>query len=218
MLEVRGAHVFYGDLHVLHGVSIHIDAGELVGLVGANGHGKSTLLKAVCGLIPVRSGEVIYEGSRINELDAPERVARGIVYVAEERHLFPDMSVRENLMLGAYLRAARRRRFESLKMVFDLYPRLKERQHQLARTLSGGEAQMVALGRGLMSAARFMAIDEPSFGLAPNLVRAMFDTIKRINEAGVTILIVEQNLLQLENYAKRVYSLEEGRIVAGEKP
>jgi branched-chain amino acid transport system ATP-binding protein len=218
LLEVKDAHVFYDDLHVLHGVSLRIYAGELVGLVGANGHGKSTLLKAVCGLIPIRSGEVICEGSRINELDAPERVAMGIVYVAEERHLFPDMSVRENLMLGAYLPRARRRRFESLKMVFDLYPQLEERQHQLARTLSGGEAQMLALGRGLMSAARFMAIDEPSFGLAPNLVRAMFDTIKRINDAGMTVLIVEQNLLQLENYAKRVYKLEEGRIVDGGTP
>ncbi|HXV26181.1 MAG TPA: ABC transporter ATP-binding protein [Alphaproteobacteria bacterium] len=215
MLEVRDAHVFYGDLHVLHGVSVQIASGELVGLVGANGHGKSTLLKAICGLIPIRSGEVIYEGLRINELDAPERVAKGIVYVAEERHLFPDMSVRENLMLGAYLPSARKRRHEHLQLVFDLYPRLEERQHQLARTLSGGEAQMLALGRGIMSAARFMAIDEPSFGLAPNLVRAMFDTIERINEAGMAILIVEQNLLQLENYATRVYKLEEGRIVDG---
>lgn len=216
LLEVRDLHVFYGDLHVLHGVSLRIAAGEMVGLVGANGHGKSTMLKAICGLIPIRSGDVVFDGTRVNGLDAPKRVARGLAYVAEERHLFPDMTVKENLLLGAYLPAARKRKAESMTLVFRLYPRLEERQHQLARTLSGGEAQMLALGRGIMSAARFMAIDEPSFGLAPNLVSAMFGTIKRINDAGITILIVEQNLAQLEGFISRIYRLEEGRIVREE--
>ena len=213
MLEVRDLNVFHGDLHVLHGVSLRVEAGEAVGVVGANGHGKSTLLKAICGLIAIRSGDVLFAGSRINGLDAPDLVARGLVYVAEERHLFLDMTVRENLMLGAYLPAAQKRRAESLELVFALYPRLKERQHQLAKTLSGGEAQMLALGRGLMSAAKLMAIDEPSFGLAPNLVQAMFETIKRVNEAGITLLLVEQNFSQLEGFITRVYQLEEGRIV-----
>jgi len=214
LLEVRELNVFYGDFHVLHGVSLSVAAGEAVGVVGANGHGKSTLLKAVCGLIPIRSGEVRFAGERIDGLDAADVVARGLVYVAEERHLFPDMTVRENLMLGAYLPAAHRRRADSLDLVFSLYPRLKERQHQLARTLSGGEAQMLALGRGLMSAARFMAIDEPSFGLAPNLVQAMFETIRRINRTGIALLLVEQNLAQLEGFISRVYRLEEGRILS----
>jgi len=212
LLEVRDLHVCYGDLHVLHGVSLHVDAGEAVGVVGANGHGKSTLLKAICGLIPIRSGEVRLDGSRTDGLDAPDLVARGLVYVAEERHLFPDMTVRENLMLGAYLPAARKKRAASLDLVFTLYPRLAERRHQLARTLSGGEAQMLALGRGLMSAARFMAVDEPSFGLAPGLVHSMFETIMRINQAGITLLLVEQNIAQLEGFLRRIYRLESGSI------
>lgn len=205
--------VFYGDFHVLHGVSLKVAPGEAAGLVAANGHGKSTLLKAVCGLIPTRSGEVVFAGERVTGLGAPDLVARGLVYVAEERHLFPDMTVRENLLLGAYLPAAWKVRNRNLDSVFGLYPRLKERQRQLARTLSGGEAQMLALGRGLMSAAKFMAIDEPSLGLAPNLVQTMFQTVKHINEFGMTILLVEQSLAQLEGVLGRVYRLEEGRIV-----
>lgn len=218
MLEVRDLQVFYDDFHVLHGVSLSVRQGEAVGVVGANGHGKSTLLKAIAGLIPIRSGEVVLDGSRIDGLDAPEVLARGLVYVAEERHLFLDMTVRENLMLGAYLPAARRRRSANLDLAFGLYPRLKERQDQLAKTLSGGEAQMLALGRGLMSGARFMAIDEPSFGLAPNLVQAMFETIKRINRAGITLLLVEQNLAQLGGFIGRIYRLEEGRILTPGEP
>ncbi len=185
---------------------------EAVGLIGANGHGKSTLMKAICGLIPIRSGKVTFAGERINDLTAPEIVARGLVYVAEDRRLFPDMTVRENLDLGAYLPHARKRKGENLNLVFDLFPRLKERRDQVARTLSGGEAQMLALARGLMSAARFMAIDEPSFGLAPNLVQSMLRTIGRINKEGITILLVEENVAQLETLIDRVYVLEEGRV------
>jgi len=214
MLEVDHIDVFYDDFHVLHGVSLHVDRGEIVGLVGANGHGKSTLMQAICGLTPVRAGEIRFEGERIDGLDAPELVARGIVYVAEQRHLFPDMTVKENLLLGAYLPEPRKKRSESLELVFQLYPRLLERQDQLARTLSGGEAQMLALGRGLMSAARFMAIDEPSLGLAPNLVQDMLATIGRMNEMGVTILLVEQNIAQLAGAIGRIYRLEEGVITA----
>ncbi len=213
MLEVKDLNVFYGDFHVLHGVSLRIKAGEVVGVVGANGHGKSTLLKAICGLIPIRSGEVYFNGTRVNGLEVSDVVSKGLVYVAEERHLFLDMTVKENLMLGAYLPAARSKRAENLEMVYTLYPRLKDRQHQLAGTLSGGEAQMLALGRGLMSVAKLMTIDEPTLGLAPNLVQALFETIKSISQAGITLLLVEQNLSQLGGCLGRVYHLEEGRIV-----
>jgi len=213
MLRVDKIEVFYGDFHVLHAASLQVENGEAVGIVGANGHGKSTLMKAICGLIPVKVGEMVFDGERINELSAPQLVERGLVYVAEDRRLFLDMTVKENLILGAYLPSAQKQKSQNLAMVFELYPRLQERQNQLARTLSGGEAQMLALGRGLMSAARFMAIDEPSLGLAPNLVHEMLQTIKRVNESGVTILLVEQNLSQLDDFISRVYHLEEGRVI-----
>ena len=190
---------------------MHVAKDEAVGLIGANGHGKSTLMKAICGLIPIRSGEVTFAGEKLNDLTVSEIVKRGLVYVAEDRRLFPDMTVRENLDLGAYLTHARKRKNENLNLVFDLYPQLKERQNQVARTLSGGEAQMLALARGLMSAATFMAIDEPSFGLAPNLVQNMLRTIERINKEGITILLVEENIAQLEAFIDRVYFLEEGK-------
>jgi len=212
MLRVDKIEVFYGDFHVLHAASLQVETGEAVGIVGANGHGKSTLLKAICGLIPIKVGEMVFDGHRINDLSAPQLVERGLVYVAEDRRLFLDMTVKENLILGAYLPAAQKQQNQNLALVFELYPRLQERQNQLARTLSGGEAQMLALGRGLMSAAKFMAIDEPSLGLAPNLVHEMLQTIKRVNEAGVTILLVEQNLAQLDDFISRVYRLEEGRV------
>ena len=212
MLEVANLNVFYDEFHVLHDVSMHVAEDEAVALIGANGHGKSTLMKAICGLIPIRSGDVTFEGKRLNGLSASEIVKQGLVYVAEDRRLFPDMTVRENLDLGAYLPHARKRKIENLNLVFELYPQLKERQGQVARTLSGGEAQMLALARGLMSAAKFMAIDEPSFGLAPNLVQNMLRTIARINKEGITVLLVEENTTQLETFIDRVYFLEEGKI------
>jgi branched-chain amino acid transport system ATP-binding protein len=213
---VRQIEVYYDDFHVLHGVSLEVAKGELVGVVGANGHGKSTLLKAICGLVPVRSGEVGYGGTQINTLSAPERVARGLVYVAEDRRLFPDMTVRENLLLGAYLERGRRKERETLARIFDLYPRLAERQGQIARTLSGGEAQMLALGRGLMSAPDLIAIDEPSLGLAPKLVESMLATIAGLKAAGTTILLVEQSLGLIEGIVDRVYVLEEGVLSGGQ--
>ena len=215
MLKVEKLNVYYDQFHVIQDLSLEVRAGEAVGLVGANGHGKSTLLKAICGLIPIASGTVSFKDERINGKSAPELVKRGLVYVAEDRRLFPEMTVRENLMLGAYLRRGQERKDESLRLVFGLYPRLEERQDQLANTLSGGEAQMLALGRGLMSAADFMVIDEPSLGLAPNLVRTMLDTIERVKKSGITIMLVEQNTSQLEKFIDRVYVLEEGEI-AGE--
>ena len=211
MLEVANLNVFYDEFHVLHDVSIHVAENEAVALIGANGHGKSTLMKAICGLTPIRSGDVTFQGKRLNGLSVSEIVKQGLVYVAEDRRLFPDMTVRENLDLGAYLPHARKRKNENLNLVFELYPQLKERQGQVARTLSGGEAQMLALARGLMSAAKFMAIDEPSFGLAPNLVQNMLRTIARINKEGITVLLVEENIAQLETFIDRVYFLEEGK-------
>jgi len=211
LLEVANLNVFYDEFHVLHDVSMHVAEDEAVALIGANGHGKSTLMKAICGLIPIRSGDVTFQGRRLNGLSVSEIVKQGLVYVAEDRRLFPDMTVRENLDLGAYLSHARKRKSENLNLVFELYPQLKERQGQVARTLSGGEAQMLALARGLMSAAKFMAIDEPSFGLAPNLVQNMLRTIARINKEGITVLLVEENTTQLETFIDRVYFLEEGK-------
>ena len=211
MLEVANLNVFCDEFHVLHDVSMHVAEDEAVALIGANGHGKSTLMKAICGLIPIRSGDVTFQGRRLNGLSVSEIVKQGLVYVAEDRRLFPDMTVRENLDLGAYLSHARKQKSENLNLVFELYPQLKERQGQVARTLSGGEAQMLALARGLMSAAKFMAIDEPSFGLAPNLVQNMLRTIARINKEGITVLLVEENIAQLETFIDRVHFLEEGK-------
>jgi branched-chain amino acid transport system ATP-binding protein len=211
LLKVEDLNVYYDQFHVIQDLSLEVLAGEAVGLVGPNGHGKSTLLKAICGLLPIASGKVSFRGEQINGKSAPDLVQRGIVYVAEDRRLFPEMTVRENLMLGAYLSRGQERRDENLRLVFGLYPRLKEREDQRANTLSGGEAQMLALGRGLMSAADFMAIDEPSLGLAPNLVQTMLDTIESIKKSGITIMLVEQNTSQLEKFIDRVYVLEEGK-------
>lgn len=212
LLEVRDLEVFYGDFHVLHKASLEVEKGQIVGVVGANGHGKSTLLKVICGLIAPRSGQILFEGERIDGAAAPDLVSRGIVYIPEVRNLFNDMTVKENLLLGAYLQRDRARIGQRLEAVYALYPRLKQRERQLAGTLSGGEAQMLALGRGLMSDARFMAIDEPSLGLAPALTETMLENIGQINEGGVTILLVEQSLTLIRDRVSRIYEIEEGKI------
>ena len=212
MLEVKGINAFYSDFHVLHDASLTVKKGELVAVVGANGHGKSTLLKAICGLTPIKSGSVSFDGQDTAGRSAPQLVERGLVYVAEDRRLFGDMTVLENLQLGAYLPAARKHENRNLDHVFTLYPRLAERQHQLCRSLSGGEAQMVALGRGLMSNPTLLAIDEPSLGLAPNLTEIMLKTVSDLNREGLTVLLVEQSLGVLEGMIDRVYSIEEGMV------
>jgi len=214
MLEVENINAFYGDFHVLHNVSLSVNKGEMVAVVGANGHGKSTLLKTVCGLIPPQSGKITLEGMATAGLKAPQLVGRGLVYVAEDRRLFPDMTVKENLQLGAFLPNSRAHEADNLDYVYSLYPRLEERKDQLCRTLSGGESQMVALGRGLMSNPSIMAIDEPSLGLAPNLTETMLGTLSTLNKEGMTILIVEQSLSLLEGMIDRVYSIEEGSVCA----
>jgi branched-chain amino acid transport system ATP-binding protein len=212
LLRVDGIEVGYGDLTAVGDVSLEVRQGEAVALIGANGAGKTTTLRAVSGLLPLRRGRIEFEGQRLDGLTSAQIVARGIAHVPEGRQLFPTMTVLENLELGARTRAARGRRAESLAGVFDLFPRLRERREQLAGTLSGGEQQMCAIGRGLMARPRLLMLDEPSLGLAPVMVKAIFDDLHRINAQGLTILLVEQNVLRSLQLAHRGYVLENGRV------
>jgi branched-chain amino acid transport system ATP-binding protein len=204
--------VFYGKSQALWDVSLRVDEGEIVALVGANGAGKTTLLNAVCGLVRPSSGSVEYLGQRIDELAPHTIVERGISHVPEGRKLFTQMSVAENLEMGAYSTEAWKCRGDTLSQVCEMFPILQERQGQLARTLSGGEQQMVAMGRGLMSRPKLCMLDEPSYGLAPLLVKEIFRIIQGLRDQGVTILLVEQNVRQSLEVADRAYVLENGRI------
>ena len=212
LLRVDGIEVGYGALTAVGDVSLEVREGEVVALIGANGAGKTTTLRAVSGLLPLRRGRIEFEGQRLDGLTSAQIVARGIAHVPEGRQLFPTMTVLENLELGARTRAARARRDESLGRVFDLFPRLRERRGQLAGTLSGGEQQMCAIGRGLMACPRLLMLDEPSLGLAPVMVKAIFEDLGRINAQGLTILLVEQNVLRSLQLAGRGYVLENGRV------
>ena len=212
LLRVDGIEVGYGDLTAVRDVSLEVRESEAVALIGANGAGKTTTLRAVSGLLPLRRGRIEFEGQRLDGLGPAEIVARGIAHVPEGRQLFPTMTVRENLELGARTRAARAARVETLERVFELFPRLRERSVQLAGTLSGGEQQMCAIGRGLMSRPRLLMLDEPSLGLAPVLVKAIFEDLGRINGQGLTVLLVEQNVLRSLHLAHRGYVLENGRM------
>jgi len=196
----------------VHGVSLRVEAREIVSLVGANGAGKTTTLRAVSGLLPVRAGVILFEGDDLTRLTASEIVARGIAHVPEGRQLFANMTVAENLDLGAFLPAARAAQRETTERVWQLFPRLAERRAQVAGTLSGGEQQMVAIARALMSRPRLLILDEPSLGLAPMLVKTIFETVARINAEGTTVLLVEQNLVQSLRLSHRAYVLETGRI------
>jgi len=219
LLRVDGIEAGYGDLTAVGDVSLEVREGEVVALIGANGAGKTTTLRAVSGLLPLRRGRIEFEGQRLDGLTSAQIVARGIAHVPEGRQLFPTMTVLENLELGARTRAARARRDESLGRVFDLFPRLQERREQLAGTLSGGEQQMCAIGRGLMACPRLLMLDEPSLGLAPVMVKAIFEDLGRINVQGLTILLVEQNVLRSLQLAHRGYVLENGRVTrAGTGP
>jgi branched-chain amino acid transport system ATP-binding protein len=213
LLEVRNLTAHYGDVQVVWGVSLAVRQGEIATLIGANGAGKTTTLKAISGVVAPTSGQVLFDGKNIEKLPSHQIAARGIAHVPEGRRLFPLMTVRENLELGASSRQARRLRDQSLEHVFSLFPRLKERERQMAGTLSGGEQQMVAIGRGLMARPRLLMLDEPSLGLAPIIVREMFETIRRVNEEGITILLVEQNVQQTLKIADRAFVLENGRVV-----
>ncbi|MFI5375908.1 MAG: ABC transporter ATP-binding protein [Candidatus Rokuibacteriota bacterium] len=212
LLRVDGIEVGYGDLTAVSDVSLEVREGEAVALIGANGAGKTTTLRAVSGLLPLRRGRIEFQGQRLDGLGPAEIVARGIAHVPEGRQLFPTMTVRENLELGARSRAARSGRAGMLERVFELFPRLRERREQLAGTLSGGEQQMCAIGRGLMARPRLLMLDEPSLGLAPVLVKAIFEDLGRINGQGITVLLVEQNVLRSLHLAHRGYVLENGRM------
>ena len=213
MLEVEKLNTYYGELHVLKDVSVKVNEGELIVIFGPNGHGKSTLLKTICGLLTPASGYVRFDGEQINGVPTEKIVGMGMVYIAEDRHLFPDMTVLKNLKLGAYTPHARSKEDENLEYVFKLFPKLKVRWKKDASTLSGGEARMLAIGRGLMSQAKFLAIDEPSLGLAPIVRHDVFRTIKEINTRGISILLVEQSVARIAEMADRTYLMEDGRIV-----
>jgi len=213
LLVVEDLHVSYNGIHALQGVSLTVEPGEIVTLIGANGAGKSTTLNALVGLVPSTSGRVQLAGEDITRCKPHEVVKRGVVQVPEGRRVFAWMSVRENLELGAFLRPKSPEVAADMEKVFQLFPVLAERSGQLAGTLSGGEQQMLAIGRGLMARPRLLLLDEPSLGLAPQLVKRIFTTISDINAQGVTILLVEQNAHMALNVAQRAYVLETGRIV-----
>ena len=213
MLEVRGIDVFYGDVQVLWDVSFEVQKGEVVALIGANGSGKTTTLATISSLLRPRRGSVSYEGAAIHTKPPYTLIELGIAHVPEARRLFPDMTVRENLLLGALKGDAKKTRSEMLEKVFQIFPRLRERQKQQAGTLSGGEQQMAAIGRGLMSRPRLLMLDEPSLGLSPILVSEIFKVIQDVHDAGVTILLVEQNVFKSLAIADRAYVLGNGRVV-----
>jgi branched-chain amino acid transport system ATP-binding protein len=213
MLKVENINAFYGDLQALWGVSLHIDEGELVALVGPNGAGKSTTLKVITGLMKLASGRIDFYNNDIGKETAHKIVELGISQVPEGGRVFAGMTVLENLELGAFVPEARKFKDESLEWVFKIFPRLEERQSQEAGTLSGGERQMLAIGRALMSKPKLLMLDEPSFGLAPILVQQMFEMIEEINQQGVTVLLVEQNVRAALELAQRAYVIENGQIV-----
>jgi branched-chain amino acid transport system ATP-binding protein len=212
MLRVEEINVFYGDLQALWNVSFEVKDGEKVVIVGSNGAGKTTTLKTVSGLLRPRTGSIEFLGKKIDRLPAHKIVETGIAHVPEGRELFPRMTVVENLELGAYTRHAREKKDDTMEWVFQLFPVLRERREQLAGTMSGGERQMLAIARGLMSRPQLLMLDEPSLGLAPKLVLKTFEMIERINDEGVTILLVEQNVRHALEMADRGYVLETGRI------
>jgi branched-chain amino acid transport system ATP-binding protein len=213
LLELRGVEVAYGDLPALRGVSVSVEAGETLSVVGANGAGKTTMLRAISGLMRPRAGQILLDGERLDRLPSHAIVEHGVVQVPEGRKIFPSLTVLENLELGSYISTAKARRREGLERVFALFPRLKERERQAAGTMSGGEQQMLAIGRALMARPRVLMLDEPSLGLAPIIVKEIFRIIGEINRLGTTVLLVEQNTRQALALSRRGYVLENGRVV-----
>lgn len=213
MLAIRDVVGGYEDIQVLRGVSLDVRGGEIVGLLGPNGHGKSTLLKAIAGVHPATGGSIRFMDEEIIKAPPHRIVEAGIAYIPEERHLFSDMTVLENLQLGAYSRTARPEFRRNLELVFDVFPRLRERQRQVCMTMSGGESRMVAIARGLMSGARMLLIDEPSIGLAPSMKKAVYGAILRINQdAGITVLLVEQEIDYALRLTSRIYMMKRGAV------
>ena len=213
MLEVSDIHTYYGNIHALTGVSLTVDKGEIVTLIGSNGAGKTTTLRTICGLLKPRQGQIHLEGAEITNLKAHEIVYKGVAMVPEGRGIFARLTVTENLDLGAYSHVDRSSIPTDLERVFSIFPRLRERQKQIAGTLSGGEQQMLAIGRAMMAHPRLLLLDEPSMGLAPILVESIFETVKTINNEGTTVLLVEQNALMALSIAHRGYVLQSGQIV-----
>ncbi len=212
MLEVKDLRVNYGGIEALKGISFEVNEGEIVTLIGANGAGKSTTLKTISGLVPMAGGSIVYNGEAISGFDSQKIVQRGISLVPEGRRVFPNLTVLENLKVGAYLRTDKEGIDADVEYIFQLFPRLKERYWQMAGTLSGGEQQMLAVGRGLMARPKVMMMDEPSLGLAPLIVRDIFYIIQRINADGVTVLLIEQNANAALKIANRGYVLQTGHM------
>ncbi len=213
ILEANSVSVKYGDFQALWDISISVKAGQLVALIGANGAGKTTTLKTICGLVPLAEGQIIYQGNLISGVPVHQVVDQGITLVPEGRQLFPKMTVEENLLVGAYLKRTQEKKAATLQRVFQLFPRLEERRTQTAETLSGGEQQMVAIGRALMQDPKVIMFDEPSLGLAPILVQEVFEVIQQLHQQGLTVFIVEQNVHQTLKIADYCYVMENGRIV-----
>ena len=213
LLELRDVEVAYGDLPALRGVSVSVEAGETLSVVGANGAGKTTMLRAISGLLRPRAGQILLDGVRLDTLPSHAIVEHGVVQVPEGRKIFPSLTVLENLEMGSYISAAKARRREGLAQVFALFPRLEERVSQAAGTMSGGEQQMLAIGRALMARPRVLMLDEPSLGLAPIIVTEIFRIIGEISQLGTTVLLVEQNTRQALALSRRGYVLENGRVV-----
>ena len=212
MLEIDNLSAAYGSFQALFGVSLRVDAGEAVGVIGPNGAGKTTLMRVISGLLPGRAGRLAFEGRSLAGVPAYRVVTRGIAHVPENRRLFPKLTIEENLRIGAYMPQARKHFAERLGRVYELFPRLAERRNQLAGTMSGGEQQMCAIARALMSQPKLLLLDEPSAGLAPLVVQQVFDLVRKIRGEGFTVLIVEQNVQQLLELVDRAYLLEVGRI------
>lgn len=213
MLQIKKLNVFYGAIHALHDISIEVPQGEIVTLIGANGAGKTSTLRAISGLTAAKSGEIVYDGKSIKGIDASKLVGKGMSHVPEGRRVFANLTVMENLELGAYIRKDKSGIKKDMEIVFEKFPRLKERMNQPAGTLSGGEQQMLAIGRALMVKPRLLLLDEPSMGLAPIIVKDIFNIIEEINKGGTTVLLVEQNAYMALSIAHHAYVLETGRIV-----
>jgi branched-chain amino acid transport system ATP-binding protein len=212
VLKVEHIDVFYGDLQILWDVSFEVQAGEIVVLLGANGAGKSTTLKTISSLLKPANGKVVFQGTRLDEVPSHKIIDYGLAHVPEGRRLFPEMTVEENLIVGSLSAEAKLKRNETMAWIYDLFPRLRERRKQAAGTLSGGEQQMLAVGRGLMSLPKLLMFDEPSLGLAPILVMEVFRIVQMVNKGGVTVLLVEQNVKHTLSMCDRAYVLENGRI------